>query len=104
MKILVVAEDSHKLSYIRNAINWKVDDYIILHNSKNRIAMVDYPQTECIQIDFYVANDNCRGHRVDQIFTYGYIDKKIIDFIIYPMLCGSCLPEEFQLQRINLED
>ena len=104
MKILVIAEDSHKLSYIRDAINWKIEDYIVLYNSKNGIAMVDYPQTECIQIDFKVANEYIRGYKVDQIFTYGHIDNKIMDFCLYPCLAYSCVPEEFQLQKINLEE
>lgn len=100
MTILVIAENSAKLNFIRNEIEW-VDKEVILHNSKNRVAATDYPSNNHIQIDFCTANDNSKGRRVDQVFVYGNIDKRIMDVIIYPMLCGSCVPEEYQIQEIR---
>jgi len=63
--------------------------------------MTDHANDNHIEIYFCPAKDNCKGHRVDQVFTYGNIDREFIDVVVIPMLCGSCVPWEYQIQEIK---
>lgn len=104
MKILVIAEDSRKLFHIRRELDWD-NIGIKKYESKDKIIFdIDSGKFQRMEIDFKVANEYIRGYKVDQIFTYGHIDNKIMDFCLYPCLAYSCVPEEFQLQKINLEE
>ena len=94
MKILVIAENSAKLNFIRNEIEW-VDKDDINQNNKNSILTTNH------QIDFRSASLNIKGYKVDQVFIYGIIDNEVMDVIRYSVLNYSCVPEEYQIQWIK---